>query len=234
MKILYPIIIFLPILSAFVQQIHRESRSKYDENDTENSPCNKVYFNSTSFACKCDETYCDKNSVTLKPGKVTFYISDKDNLRFNQSYIDIQPYDANEKGQDLTIKIPINSRNGNVVTRQKIVGFGGAITDATAIVVNSLSDTVYNHFMDSYFNITHGNHYEIVRNNMAGCDFSVREYTYCDTENDFELNSFRLAPEDVDYKIPIYREIREKWNPLVRFFASPWTAPSWMKTNHWG
>lgn len=36
---------------------------------------------------------------------------------------------------------------------------------------------------------------------MASCDFSTRLYTYADEPNDFAMNNFSLAVEDLNYKV---------------------------------
>jgi hypothetical protein len=43
--------------------------------------------------------------------------------------------------------------------------------------------------------------YNIGRLNMGGCDFSVRGYTYADTEGDILLENFSLQEEDTKYKV---------------------------------
>ena len=43
--------------------------------------------------------------------------------------------------------------------------------------------------------------YSIGRINMGGCDFSVRKYTYADTEGDVELETFSLQDEDNLHKV---------------------------------
>ena len=36
---------------------------------------------------------------------------------------------------------------------------------------------------------------------MGGCDFSMRGYTYVDTEGDTTLSTFQLQEEDIDMKV---------------------------------
>ena len=77
-----------------------------------------------------------------------------------------------------------------------------------------------------------GIEYNIGRIPMASCDFSTRNYTYDDTPGDFELKNFKLAPEDVQYKIPIIKTAMESSKREIKFFGSPWSAPGWMKTTN--
>lgn len=45
--------------------------------------------------------------------------------------------------------------------------------------------------------------YSVVRVPMASCDFSTRLYTYADTPEDYNLETFSLAPEDIKMKVPL-------------------------------
>ena len=67
---------------------------------------------------------------------------------------------------------------------------------------------------------------------MASCDFSTRIYTYDDTPGDFSLENFRLAPEDLNYKIPVMKAALERSQRTIQLFGSPWSAPAWMKTSN--
>lgn len=72
---------------------------------------------------------------------------------------------------------------------------------------------------------------------MASCDFSTHEYSYDDPpigyvpENytDFDLKNFNLTFEDHTYKIPLLKMAQERVGEKLKLFASPWSAPDWMK-----
>jgi glucosylceramidase len=66
---------------------------------------------------------------------------------------------------------------------------------------------------------------------IASCDFSTHEYSYDDTAGDMTMDNFALAPEDIQYKIPLLKQAKQLSNGQLRIFASPWSAPGWMKTN---
>ncbi|WKY04174.1 hypothetical protein Q1695_005281 [Nippostrongylus brasiliensis] len=76
-----------------------------------------------------------------------------------------------------------------------------------------------------------GLQYTIGRVPIASCDFSTREYSYAETPGDFALASFNLTEEDFLYKIPFIVQAQLLSGNKTRFFASPWSAPGWMKTN---
>ncbi|RXG58487.1 Glucosylceramidase, partial [Armadillidium vulgare] len=76
-----------------------------------------------------------------------------------------------------------------------------------------------------------GSRYNIIRVNMAGCDFSVRGYSYDDVEGDMDLVYFNLTEEDYNYKIPVIKDAIEVNPEEIYVFGSPWAPPAWMKTN---
>ena len=116
-------------------------------------------------------------------------------------------------------------------TRQSILGFGGAFTDAATINMNSLSNATRMHLIRSYWD-QQGIEYTVGRIPMASCDFSSRVYSYDDTEGDLKLNNFMLAVEDLKYKIPAIQDALNVTKRNLTFFASPWSSPYWMKTNN--
>ncbi|NXC40782.1 GLCM Glucosylceramidase, partial [Penelope pileata] len=83
---------------------------------------------------------------------------------------------------------------------QRVKGFGGSVTDSAAINILSLSKEAQSHLLRSYFS-EDGIEYNLVRVPMASTDFSVRLYTYADTEGDFELEHFNLTEEDTRMKV---------------------------------
>ncbi|CAG7833437.1 unnamed protein product [Allacma fusca] len=125
---------------------------------------------------------------------------------------------------DVVVKINRNTKY------QKIIGFGGSFTDAATINIAKLSSKLQDHIIEAYYGKT-GLEYNIGRINMAGCDFSERLYSYADVEGDVDLEHFSLVREDTEFKIP-YVLKSLALNPNIKMFASPWTAPKWMKTNN--
>ncbi|KAH7699892.1 O-glycosyl hydrolase family 30 protein [Aphelenchoides avenae] len=115
-------------------------------------------------------------------------------------------------------------------TFQKIVGFGGAFTDAAGINIKSLSPAARERLLESYFG-ENGIEYSFGRVPIASNDFSTRVYSYLDTPDDFDLKTFRLADEDFEVKIPFIRTALELTRGQLRLFATPWSSPGWMKTN---
>lgn len=98
------------------------------------------------------------------------------------------------------------------MTYQKILGFGGAFTDAASINIHSLSEDARLKLLESYFS-PNGIEYNLGRVPMAGCDFSNRTYTYNDKEFDVALTNFNLTWEDRDFKVSFLKKtIQRKIN----------------------
>ncbi|KAK7878847.1 hypothetical protein WMY93_030873 [Mugilogobius chulae] len=109
-------------------------------------------------------------------------------------------------------------------------GFGGAMTDAAALNIMSLSSKTQDLLLRQYFS-SEGIGYSVVRVPMASCDFSTRLYTYADTPEDYNLDHFTLAPEDTQHKIPLLLRAQSMSPEPLALLASAWSAPAWMKTN---
>lgn len=114
---------------------------------------------------------------------------------------------------------------------QHITGWGGSFTDAAGINIASLSSPAQDKLLRSYYAGT-GLDYNTARTNIGGCDFSPRPYTYVDTPFDFLLETFELQEEDIMYKIPFMIQAQALRSQPIKFMASPWTAPPWMKSNN--
>uniref|UniRef100_A0A665TEL0 Glucosylceramidase n=1 Tax=Echeneis naucrates TaxID=173247 RepID=A0A665TEL0_ECHNA len=134
-------------------------------------------------------------------------------------------------------KVQMNSTGGGLRLTivpfqkyQKIRGFGGAMTDAAAINILSLSAGAQDQLLRQYFS-SEGIGYSVVRVPMASCDFSTRLYTYADTPGDYNLENFTLAHEDIRMKIPLLQYAQGLSPQPLYLLASAWSAPAWMKTN---
>nr|XP_028566705.1 lysosomal acid glucosylceramidase-like isoform X1 [Podarcis muralis] len=187
-------------------------------------PCSARNFGHGSLVCECGANYCDTlEPVSLLPlGSYVKYESNKAGSRVERSE-GVLHNDAPGK-ETLTLKIKTSQKY------QKIKGFGGALTDSAAINILALSPKAQTNLLKSYFS-EQGIEYTLVRVPMASCDFSVRLYTYDDSEDDFELKNFSLTEEDTKMKIPILQQAQAVAKKPLALYASPWTSPVWMKTN---
>ena len=112
---------------------------------------------------------------------------------------------------------------------QTLLGIGGAITDASAEVYAGLDGERQEQFMRSLFSPDEGLGYSLIRTPIHSCDFSSASYTYVD-EGDEDLSTFDIAPDRV-HRIPMLREAIRCAGGELTTFASPWSAPAFMKDN---
>ncbi|KAK7070173.1 hypothetical protein SK128_025476 [Halocaridina rubra] len=215
--------------------------SRGQTQETGSNPCARRDFGETSFVCVCNETYCD---TLLRPtlpqkGEFLLYSSDMKDKRFLKSLhnftekehvceVLLHPYALLPNGQK---SIAVDFILDPTITQQEIIGWGGALSDSAAATILSVPEVLQDMLLSSYFS-EHGSEYNLIRTNMGGCDFSWRLYTHADTEGDIELATFALQSEDTDFKIPILKRIMDMAANSIKVFASPWSAPPWMKTNN--
>lgn len=112
-------------------------------------------------------------------------------------------------------------------TRQEVLGFGAAMTDAACYVLSQLTqaerDAVLHDIFDSSEMAMN-----VCRTCIGASDYSRTVYSFDESDTpDPELKKFSID-HDKEYILPILRECR-KHNPELFLFSSPWSPPGWMK-----
>ncbi len=130
------------------------------------------------------------------------------------------------KNKSKGIVLSINENVGY----QKIIGFGGAFTEAAAYTFYNLNSAKREEIIRSYFDPQTGIGYSIGRVHIHSCDFALCNYTYVE-ENDKELKSFDISHEE-KWTIPMIKEAIRARNGDISLLASPWSPPAWMKTSN--
>lgn len=110
---------------------------------------------------------------------------------------------------------------------QTMLGIGGAITDASADVFARLPAAEQAQLLKAYFDPVAGIGYSLLRTTIHSSDFSSASYTYV-AEGDASLASFDIAP-DRRHRIPMIRAAIQAAGGELTTYASPWSAPGWMK-----
>ena len=113
---------------------------------------------------------------------------------------------------------------------QTITGFGGAFTEASASLLNKISQKNRDTIIQAYFS-EQGAHYSLTRTHMNSCDFSLNHYSYAPVDDDRELKYFTIK-EDKDDLIPMIKDALKASKDGFKILASPWTAAPWMKDNN--
>jgi glucosylceramidase len=112
-------------------------------------------------------------------------------------------------------------------TMQTWEGFGGALNEMGWNYLLDLSASDQAKALDLLFG-TDAAHFGIARIPVGASDYALQRYTDDETSGDTSLSSFSIT-QDQKYLIP-YAKAALKVNPSLRFWASPWTPPTWMKT----
>lgn len=116
---------------------------------------------------------------------------------------------------------------------QTMVGFGAAITDASAwLIQTKLAPAQRDALLkELYGRGEDGLGFSFTRVTIGASDFSLDHYSLDETPNgapDPKLENFSLKRPQ-EYVFPTVRAAL-KINPDLKVMASPWSAPAWMKT----
>lgn len=115
-------------------------------------------------------------------------------------------------------------------TKQEMLGFGAAMTDATCYVLSQLTEAERRPLMHDLFAPGEMG-LNVCRTCIGASDYSRSVYSFDESSDlDPELLHFSID-HDKAYILPMLREAREI-NPELFLFSSPWSPPGWMKPNH--
>ncbi|WNZ11746.1 discoidin domain-containing protein [Streptomyces sp. 11x1] len=136
-------------------------------------------------------------------------------------------FKARKAANPLTIKID------DSVKYQKVHGFGAAMTDSSAWLIDKLSPAERAKLMKKLFDPSKGIGLSLLRSPMGATDFNASgSYSYDDMpagQTDPTLANFSIK-HDVPYIIPALRQALSL-NPSLKVMANPWSPPGWMKTS---
>lgn len=111
---------------------------------------------------------------------------------------------------------------------QKMNGFGGCFNEAGWEALKLLSPTRQEAIYKELFS-PDGANFCYNRFPIGASDYASGFYSFNETKDDFTMTNFSIA-RDKNCLIP-YIKKAQSYNKEMRFFASPWCPPSWMKTN---
>jgi len=117
---------------------------------------------------------------------------------------------------------------------QSIDGFGYTLTGGSATLLNSLGATEKDALLKELFSTEEGAiGVSYLRISIGASDLSANVFTYNERptgQTDVNQDNFSIAAEMTDL-VPILKKILAI-NPNIKILGSPWTAPTWMKTNN--
>lgn len=107
-----------------------------------------------------------------------------------------------------------------------LLGFGGCFNELGARPLLALPDSARRNVLDALFGRS-GCAFNFCRLPIGASDFALSWYGLADKPDDFALEHFSLA-RDRALLLP-YAQAARAVRPDLRFFASPWSPPEWMK-----
>lgn len=157
---------------------------------------------------------------------VDFYLTtpDKTNL-LNKTTDGLFALTSND---NFTINISENT------TYQDMDGFGYTLTGGSAILLNNMSSSARAEILQELFgNGDSDIGVSYLRISIGSSDLDPTTFSYNDLpagQTDENLDNFSLNP-DMANLIPVLNEILEI-SPDIKILGSPWSAPTWMKSNN--
>jgi glucosylceramidase len=114
---------------------------------------------------------------------------------------------------------------------QEMIGFGAALTDASAYLIQNKLGPRRDAILRELFGRDPGIGLSFVRVPMGASDFSTRHYSYDDMptgQTDATLTHFSIDADRAE-KLPALKTALAI-NPQLKLVGSPWSSPGWMKT----
>ncbi len=113
---------------------------------------------------------------------------------------------------------------------QSWLGFGGTFNEAGWDALSVLPEDQRLLAIRLLFDAVDGAKLDYGRIPIGASDYAMSKYTLAETPGDTQMASFSLA-RDREKLIP-YIQAALAVKPNIRFWASPWTPPAWLKTNN--
>ncbi len=124
---------------------------------------------------------------------------------------------------DLDVQVNLES------SQPVIEGFGACFNELGWTSLQALSESDREAVLQELFTPGKGANFKICRMPVGANDFSRGWYSYDETPDDFAMQHFSIA-NDLETLVPFIQSAK-KYNPALRVWASPWSPPTWMKTN---
>lgn len=151
---------------------------------------------------------------------------ENNNVRIiRKRFIRFQDYES-----DKTVTITIDRSK----TYQNITGFGGAFTGTVSHNFNKISNNLKYFIYNSYYSLTKGIGFNMMRIPIGGSDFDLEPWAYNEIpENDESLRNFTELDQRDLTRIEQIEDLKMTTeNYDIKFMGATWSSPLWMKTNN--
>lgn len=178
-------------------------------------------------ACSQNQSPSNKQSNKDLTGTVSLWLTDPDaGILF--------------KKQNTTITFADHKNDNKIIdvdeskTFQPIDGFGYTLTGGSAMHIHRMEPAARAALLKELFDTTDAHiGVSYLRISIGASDLDDHVFSYDDLpagQTDTAMDKFSIAP-DKAFLIPVLKEILTI-NPTIKILGSPWSPPTWMKTNH--
>ncbi len=115
-------------------------------------------------------------------------------------------------------------------TFQNWIGWGGTFNEAGWDALKEVSAEDRDRAIRLLFDKTDGIGFTHARVPIGSSDYGLNRYSLAETPNDYQMENFSIDRDRQDL-IP-YIQAALAVNPNIKFWASPWSPPPWMKDNN--
>lgn len=115
-------------------------------------------------------------------------------------------------------------------THQTWQGFGGTFNEKGWVALQALSAADRELALRLLFDINQGAGFTFGRIPIGSSDYALNRYSLNESAGDTTMEDFSIARDQMDL-IP-YIHAAQAIKPDIRFWASPWSPPTWMKDNN--
>jgi glucosylceramidase len=111
---------------------------------------------------------------------------------------------------------------------QEIDGFGGCFNELGWVAMTDLNEIDHQKVMEDLFKPDDSCNFNFCRIPIGASDYALEWYSHDEHDGDYNMEQFSIERD----KLYLLKYIKEaqKYNPDIKFFASPWSPPTWMKS----
>ncbi|MEY4963516.1 MAG: hypothetical protein RLZZ323_835 [Bacteroidota bacterium] len=182
------------------------------------------------YSCSSPLNVVDKNysaNSSLIQNKVDFWLTNPNQSIYLQKQKESLVFGANYNAYP-TITVDENQ------IHQDVDGFGFTLTGGSVQAITMLDAPKRRALLQELFGKNENSiGISYLRLSIGASDLNEFPFTYDDLplgQTDIELQQFSLSPDKATV-IPMVKEILAI-NPEIKLLATPWSAPTWMKTNN--
>lgn len=107
-------------------------------------------------------------------------------------------------------------------------GFGGCFNELSQMALLSLGEEERREVYDNLFSKeADGLRFDFCRIPIGASDYAESWYSHNEWDGDYDMVNFSIQRDRL-YLLPYIKEALRR-NPNMKFFASPWSPPTWMK-----